>query len=497
MAKQVAKLIVDYPRLAGALAASFLTWKLLGGHIARTVIGLRGVWGYMRRGMPQADAPVGFFAGILATLKNVATRVKDVIVTIFRSGLGLAPLVAHIKGIGAAIAGVFATIGAPITAIIATVAALVVGLGALIVRNWGRVKDLFASVADFFGAVFAYAAEVVKGWFYIIEPVIVPVLDAVNSFFKAIWDTLKGIGTWIEDKFIVMLERIKGIVDAATEFFRKETAEVKVANAPHEFKKTQEQAERFFKSEEFLNIDSKIQATLADYKAKTGQSDLAEQYQMLQDQQAKIASGDTEIRTRDDLETFTGTFGAFLNEAQAELKKRNAELEEAAMPSTMPAPLAPELPELAPLPQSSMIDRVDPTSVEFVDFRSVADLQTTLESGFTTLANINSGILDTLIKTNPLLPQAAGASVLGETDVIGDKANPLLPQAVIPEPQPSEILAPGVPPLSTMETPSNQPAEVTQHINITINGADKDPEEIAQMVVNELDRQQRTNQFGQ
>ena len=314
MAKRVAQLIVDYPKLIGVLAASFIVWKLLGGHVRRVIFGLQSLPDLMRKGMPEGGKPIAFWAGMLAILKKVGTRVKDTIGLILKSGLGLAPLVGWIKGIAVAIGGVVATIGAPITAAIIAVAAVVIGLGALIVRNWETIKALFSSVADFFGAVFQYAAEVVKGWFYIIEPVVSPVLEGINSVFSAIWDTLKGIASWIEDKFIGILERVTGIVTSATELVQSMTGWVKEKNAPAEFRKTQKEAATYFKSEEFLNIDSKITAALDVYKTKTGKDNLSKAYTILKSEEAKIAGGETGVRTREGFEKYKSNYDLFGSE---------------------------------------------------------------------------------------------------------------------------------------------------------------------------------------
>ena len=463
LAKRVAQLIIEYPKLAGVLAASFLTWKLLGGHISNVALGLESLWGYMRRGMPKTDTPIGFFDKILLIIRNAGDRVKSFFGMLAKSVLGLAPLLGWLKGIAAGVVGAIATAGAPVVAIIAAVAAAVIGFGALIIRNWDTVSGLFMSVARFFGAMFQYGAEVIKSWFSIIEPVIKPVLDGVNGFFLVIWDTLKEIGNWIENVFVKTLEKVQEIVDKGTQFFRKEKQAVRVESGS-EFRDTQTQAREYFQSDAFQTMNRDIQ----DRLSKISQTDtvVSERYSQLLAKKEQIESGQTDIRTREAFQRYTADFEKFL----ADLKGRDVQAASAPETAMLPPTVggdAPVFGATSPINQASNLQRIDRTSVEYVDFSSVADLETAMVGGFNTLANINSSIRDAVVAW-----QGSPSLNVESTEL----------PAVEMQIQESQQV------VDTSDT--------VQHISITINGADMSPQAIANAMIAELGRQQHANQFG-
>lgn len=484
----VARYMVEHPRLTGVILASLFVWKVFGGLVMMTIFRI-GALATALKGIPPLLAALqtgqipAALPGILAWLTKFQW-VRNLLLAIPGA---IAP-------IGAAFAKVTGIVGAFITAtaalsgwIIALIAAAVAGLVVLVVRNWEAIKGMFGAVGDFFKAVVMYFYELGKTFVVGLQLVFHPLFEEIGAAVDWIWEKLKVVGSWIESVFLKPITAVTNWLQKTTGKITGATVELREQRAPidahRERQRTYKEAVKTFRQEDVIRRTLETQRIVE----ASGNAEAQAMLKTWKEERSALLKGEqTEIDTRKELEAFVKRL-----ETIQEMAKTPPEAEAPAAAGTTPTAATLPTGALPTAPTTAgNVARVGPSRVEYVDFTSVKDLQVTLESGFQSLTNINSSILDTL---------------RGNSEVI-DRANPAFETPFVEHALPNEVNIPAIAPSPQVivadtpvpqETQATQDTQVVQNISVTINAADgQDPQEIARAVVAELGRGARTNQFG-
>ena len=382
----VLALMGGFDLVVGSIDKVRAAWTTLGDMRTPTPLGNKqrgtpGAQGNNKRGgifgkfkMPPVLVRLGpIFAGIGAKLSFLAPVVGALGSAFTAIGAAVGTVVAGIAGLGAL----------PIAAIVAGVVAVVAGGVALVVANWDKVKlavsetwdsiKLFGSavwetlkwvggaVADLFGNLFKNVDVFLQSFGINITGVFKQLGDWFKGLFSGIWNAIKGIGGFLSAQFGRMLGWIASLNDTFQGF---------VTGWRDFFKERNEQREG-----------------VAGVKVELPTLDDLTKSQIRQGQQPDFA-----MDAPPAIEPLT------MNVEQPDIPALNVERPD--IPS-----LAVDTPTFGPAPMDldAQQRRHTPraSSVEYVDFAGVDEIDKTLKSGFDSLIGITDQILVQLKTVSP------------------------------------------------------------------------------------------------
>ena len=378
----VLALMGGFDLVVGSISKVQAAWTTLGDMRTPTPLeerwGTPGAQGTNKRGgifgkfkMPPVLVRLGpIFAGIGAKLSFLAPVVGALGSAFTAVGVAVGTVVAGIAGLGAL----------PIVAIVAGVVAVVAGGVALVVANWDKVKlavsetwdsiKLFGSavwetlkwlggaVTDLFGNMFKNVDLFLQKFGINITGIFKQLGDWFTGLFSGIWNAIKGIGGFLSAQFGRMLGWIASLNDTFQGF---------VTGWRDFFKERNDQREGV--------AGVKVELPTLDDRTKS---------QIRQGQQTDFA-----MDAPPAIEPLT------MNVEQPDIPALNVERPD--IPS-----LAVDTPtfEPAPMDLDAQQRRHTPraSSVEYVDFAGVDEIDKTLKSGFDSLIGITDQILVALKK---------------------------------------------------------------------------------------------------
>ena len=285
-------------------------------------------------------AGAGMFAAIGASAKAIWSHLGWVKHLASLKGFTLAGLWKAISGIAIigpilkGIAAAAAALGGAITAPFVAIAAAVAGIAILMIRNWQKVKQYFIALWNFFKALFGFIVTIIRF-----------IIHMIDQKFPIIGKILGGIGNAISGFFVGIWNIFKGIASWIENVFVKtlEWVTDKIEKITGWLKKFT----HFMKTK--IAVDKAVTT-----EEKTVQKEVEKTTEQIEDK-TDLQKKNKEMFKRQEITSEgakKGTAGQGFSRAQS--------------------------------------------SIQFVNFTGIADIQTTLESGFQTLANIDSAILDVL-----------------------------------------------------------------------------------------------------
>ena len=391
----VLALMGGFDLVVGSISKVQAAWTTLGDIRTPTPLeerwGTPGAQGTNKRGgifgkfkMPPVLVRLGpIFAGIGAKLSFLAPVVGALGSAFTAVGAAVGTVVAGIAGLGAL----------PIVAIVAGVVAVIAGGVALVVANWDKVKlavsetwdsiKLFGSavwetlkwlggaVTDLFGNMFKNVDVFLQKFGINITGIFTQLGDWFKGLFSGIWNAIKGIGGFLSAQFGRMLGWIASLNDTFQGF---------VTGWRDFFKERNDQREGV--------AGVKVELPTLDDRTKS---------QIRQGQQPDFAMDappaiETGIPARSLDRPLT------MNVEQPDIPALNIERPD--IPS-----LAVDTPTFGPAPMDldAQQRRHTPraSSVEYVDFAGVDEIDKTLKSGFDSLIGITDQILVQLKTVSP------------------------------------------------------------------------------------------------
>ena len=498
----VLALMGGFDLVVGSISKVQAAWTTLGDMRTPTPLedkrwGTPGVQGNKRGGifgkfkMPPVLVRLGpIFAGIGAKLSFLAPVVGALGSAFTAVGAAVGTVVAGIVGLGAL----------PIAAIVAGVVAVVAGGVALVVANWDKVKlavsetwdsiKLFGSavwetlkwlggaVTDLFGNMFKNVDVFLQKFGINITGIFTQLGDWFKGLFSGIWNAIKGIGGFLSAQFGRLLGWIASLNDTFQGF---------VTGWRDFFKERNDQRDGV--------AGIKVELPTLDDRTKS---------QIRQGQQLDFAMDAPPV-----IEPLT------MNVEQPDIAALNIE--------------RPDIPSLnvdTPSPTSLSLDGDDrrrrytprATSVEYVDFAGVDEINTTLKAGFDSLIGINDQILVQLKKGMITEGYETPAPVIDlpalavdtpivnpppiETELPGldipriqtPEALVNVPAIEIPEPQSAEF---EVPSLSAPDTADAGQGDKIEE-NITFNVYQQPGEDVVELtdrIMGELEKRSRAGYY--
>ena len=375
--------IISFNRIKVQAIASFNAIKLAAITTGRTVsfalahpiIFSQGLWKKIKLDLlfAKLNRQVSKTPGIFSRVsESVSTFFKGFSFTKLSAGIAsfwaslkgmafISPIIAGINKALVAIGVLLGGLSAPVTAAVLAISAALIGLGSLIVRNWKLFKSFTKSVWNFVKALGSFIFTSIRflGHLILKIPILGTAIKAVGkvagatfkgiwAFFNGIWTGLKAIGSWIENVFIKTLEWAIEKFDAMTSG---------LINAVN-----------WMKKQMGIKVDKPLtaQQQIDQQKAETVSEKVAEVGVKFM----KDFKGFKEVEKKTDDDPF-GIKSVDKMANSAAPGSSGGDLKHSAFSGSR-------------------------SSVEFVNFRSVGELQTTIEAGFQGLMSINSALLDVI-----------------------------------------------------------------------------------------------------
>ena len=427
----------------------------------------KGPWGSAKP-KPPPLGPWQKFTGFLTRWGARFLSIFAPITPLFSSiAAKLGFLMPIVGALGKAFAFVGATIAgltAPVWAVAAGIAAAVGGLVVLIVRNWDHVKSaalatwdsikLFGSavwetlkfvggsIADIFGTVFGFVDVVLKKFGIDIRGVFTGLGDFFKGLFGGIWDGIKGIGGFIETQFNNLLGWIEDLNSVFQNF---------VGGWRDFFKKKNDEREGNLSLKTEL-----VQPPVGVDKINLGPSKMELEAPKMP---AVEFTSPQEFIAKQKLapvvDTIPNQVATLALKAMLDPNAIKKEIDALKFADVNLQPTA-EMPDIQGVPTDEQVKekpkasdfleqgrRKDDTTIEYVNFKGVDELDKTLKSGFTSLLHVEDQILLELKKSGNI--DIPSKKPLSESPV-----RPLektLPYMDTPEIQTPPVLDLNVPPV--------------------------------------------------
>ena len=414
----------------------------------------RGPWGTAIKKAPKLG-PWQKFLGIFTKLGTAVTSFGTRFIGIF-AGLGpvvawlgtklsfLLPVVGILGKAFAAVGTVIAGITAPVWAVVGVIVAAVAGGVALIVSQWDKVKNaisetwdsfkvftslvwegfkwLGGTIGSAFGSIFGYTDKILKKFGIDIVGIFTGLGDFFKGLFggiwsgiKGIWDGIKGFGKFLSDQFGKLMDFVSTLNDTFQkfvggwrDFFKKENDERKREKQLAAEKHTggikvalPEPVTPLVKdATATVNVDTPIVAieTATPDALKIPVSAETPQFPTME---AGTFEMNIEKPIMPNLELPDTTQKITQNIESPEmpsLESIQADINMPQMPkldSIETKITTPDMPALE-MP-TSQLQTVQRDTIEYVNFKGVDELDTTIKSGFTSLIHINDQILLALV----------------------------------------------------------------------------------------------------